>query len=107
MPMASVTLRPGVNTQETPTLNSAGITQSQLIRYKDNLVQSYGGWTQFVPAAIPSTVRDLHAWGDSANQPWLSVGATQNLITINSGTQYDITPQITTTNFSPNFSIST
>src|SRR3990167_5213055 len=107
MPMEAAIFKPGVDTQQTPTLNSAGIYQSQLIRYKDSLIQTYGGWQQFVGTAIPSTIRVLHAWSDLSHDDWLAVGATNNLITITSGTIYDVTPQTRTNNFSPNFSIST
>lgn len=107
MAMLSVKLRPGIDTQQTPTLNSAGIYQSQLIRFKDNLLQTYGGWDYFYPSAIGSTVRALHAWQDSDTTQYLGVGATNNLVTITSGSAMDITPQTRTSDFTPNFSIST
>lgn len=106
MPMASVLLRPGVNIEATPSLNEAGISQSQLIRTKNGLTQTYGGWESFVTAAIPSTVKDLHAWQDVAGTDHLGIGAASNLMVITSGSASDITPQITTTNPTPNFSIS-
>lgn len=107
MPMAAVELKPGVNTQETFALNMAGISQSQLIRYKTNLVQAYGGWDQLVSFTVPSTVRDLHPWQDSNGVKYLGVGGTNNLsVIINSASISDVTPQTTTTDFTPNFSIS-
>ena len=107
MPMLAVQLKPGVDTQQTPTLNSAGIYQSQLIRYKDGLVQSYGGCQPFIGTSIPSTVRSLHAWLDSDNESWLSAAATNNLIVMHAGNIYDITPQTRLSSFAPDFSIST
>ncbi len=106
MPMGSVLLRPGVNIEATPSLNEAGISQSQLIRTKNGLTQTYGGWESFVTAAIPSTVKDLHAWQDVEENTHLGVGATSNLMVVTSGSASDITPQTTTTNPAPNFSIS-
>ena len=99
MPMLAVQLKPGVDTQQTPTLNSAGIYQSQLIRYKDGLVQSYGGCQPFIGTSIPSTVRSLHAWLDSDNESWLSAAATNNLIVMHAGNIYDITPQTRLSSF--------
>lgn len=105
MPMQSVKLVPGVNTEKTLAANEAGVSQSQLLRYKDGMIQTYGGW-QSIFTVIPSTVKDLHAWQDISAIDWLSAAATQNLIVMASSVNYDITPQTLTTNPVPNFSIS-
>lgn len=107
MPMGSVLLKPGVNTQQTFALNEAGVSQSQLIRYKDNLIQSYGGWDLF-GITIPSTVRDMHAWQGAASDKYLAFGATQSLTVYKSvtGTIGPVTPETRTSDFTPNFSIS-
>src|ERR1700693_6172404 len=106
MSWAPVTLRPGVDTQLTQTANQAGVSQSQLIRYKENLIQTYGGWANFVNFTIGSTVRDLHPWQDINGNQHLGVAATKQLAVITSGSLQDITPQTNTTNPAPNFSIS-
>jgi hypothetical protein len=106
MPWGAVQLKPGVDTQLTLSANTAGVAQSQLIRYKDGLIQSYGGFTDYVPFTIGSTVRDLHPWQDAAGVKHLGVGATGNLVVITAGSAQDITPQTNTTNPAPNFSIS-
>lgn len=103
MPMQSVTLRPGVNVERSLSLNEAGVSQSQLIRYKDQMIQTYGGWSQYVPSAIPSTVRALHAWQDIAGEQYLGVGATANLVIVSDGGNSDITPQTATVNSSADF----
>lgn len=105
MPYGSVTLKPGVNTQATPSANEAGVSESQLIRYKDGMIQAYGGWTQ-LSLVSPSTVRDLHAWQDLSESKYLGVGATQNLLVYFSteNVTSDITPQTLTSNLAPNFS---
>ncbi len=106
MPWGAVQLKPGVDTQLTLSANMAGVSQSQLIRYKEQMIQTYGGWTTYVTAAIASTVRDLHPWQDITGTKYLGVGATQSLSAITAGSENVITPQTTTTNPSPNFSIS-
>lgn len=106
MPMGSVQLRPGVNVERTLSANEAGVSQSQLIRYKDQMIQTYGGWVQYVPAAIPSTVRSLHAWQDAAGVKHLGVGATGNLIVITNSANNDVTPQKATVD-SSQFTFST
>lgn len=106
MPMGSVLLRPGVNTQATPSLNEAGVSQSQLTRYQQGLIQKYGGWQTYFPSAIGSTVRDLHPWQGIAGDKHLAVGATQSLSVITLGSNNDITPQTSTRDFAPAFSVS-
>lgn len=107
MPWGSVLLKPGVDVQSTPSLSEAGFNQSQLVRFKQNLVQSYGGWVNLT--AVGSTVRDLHAWqGIGVSHPHLGIGATHNLVVYHSDDHsiFDITPQTTKTDPAPNFSIS-
>ena len=106
MPWGAVTLRPGVDTQMTLSANEAGVSLSQMIRYKERLIQTYGGWQNYVAFTIGSTIRDLHPWQDINGNQHLGVGATGNLVVITAGSQQDITPQTTTTNPTPNFSIS-
>jgi hypothetical protein len=109
MSWTAVELRPGVNTQLTLSANQAGVSLSQMIRYKDGMIQTPGGWTTFpssVTVSIASTVRDLHPWQDFAGVMHLGVAATNNVAVITTGSQTDITPQTFTDNPSPNFSIS-
>ncbi len=105
MPMGSVILKPGVNTEKTLSLNEAGVSQSQLLRYKDGLLQTVGGWQSAFGITVPSTTRDLHAWQDITNTDWLAAGATMNLMAIASSFSLDITPQTRTTSTTANFSI--
>lgn len=106
MPWGAVELKPGVDTQMTLSANQAGVSQSQLIRYKEGLIQSYGGFSAFAAITLTSTVRDLHPWQDITGVKHLGFGATQQLGVITAGSLQDITPQTTTTNPTPNFSIS-
>jgi hypothetical protein len=106
MPWGAIQLKPGVDTQLTLSANSAGVSASQLIRYKEGLIQTMGGWTNYVSFTVPSTVRDLHPWQDAAGAKHLSVAGTAQLAVLTAGSLQDITPQTTTTNPTPNFSIS-
>lgn len=105
MPMQSVILRPGVNTLRTLAANEAGVSVSQMIRYKDQLIQTNGGWVPFVSFAVGSTVRDLHPWEGVDGLARLGIGATQSLSVITSGSMQDVTPQTLTTDFAPDFSV--
>ena len=104
MPFGEVKLIPGVNTERTPTLNEAGVSASQLIRYKDSLIQKYGGWTAYYPFTVTTTPRDLHGWDDLNNLGHLAIGATNGLQIVTGTAIATITPQILTSNFSNGFS---
>lgn len=106
MAWGAVNLRPGVDVQRTFSANEAGVSQSQLIRYKEGLIQTYGGWSNYINITISSTIRDLHPWQDINGNQHLGIAATSNLGAITAGSYQDITPQKTITNPSPNFTIS-
>jgi hypothetical protein len=108
MPMVSVILRPGVNTQLTPAANEAGVSQSQLIRYDGGIIQTFGGWENYNGVTITSTVRDLHAFKGFTDSEFLALGATGSLSVYDSGDSVvlDITPQTELSNTAPNFSVS-
>ena len=106
MPWGAIQLIPGVDVQKTYAANQAGVSLSQLIRYKENLIQTIGGWTNYVNFTVPSTVRDLHAWQDINANQHLAVAGTAQLAVITAGSLQNITPQTTITNPPPNFSIS-
>jgi hypothetical protein len=106
MPWGAIQLKPGVDVQKTLSDNEAGVSLSQMIRYKEGLIQTYGGWSPYISGTILSTVRDLHPWQDVTGVQHLAVAATANLVVITAGSQQDITPQQTTTNPTPSFSVS-
>lgn len=101
MPWGSITLQVGVNTERTPLLLRAGVSTSQLIRYRDSLIQKFGGWTKFYQFPVGGIPRDLHAWQDLDQIKYLSVGTTAQLAVIFDGGLQDISPQVLTSNFAP------
>lgn len=103
MAFGSVTLKPGVDLLTTPTDSEAGINAGNLIRWKAGLVEKIGGWIRYYPVSIGSVVRDLHPWQDLNNNLRLGVGADASLSVITNGVNEGITPQITTTNSTPDF----
>ena len=104
MAFGGVKLIPGINVERTPTLNEAGYSASQLIRWRDGLAQKYGGWVNFYPLTIGGIPRDLHAWQDLNQMNHLAIGSTTTLAVITSGQLQDITPQTLISDFAPNFS---
>lgn len=108
MPHASVKLKPGVDQNETPALNEAGISTSNLIRfiYDRNLgalIQKLGGWTKYYPNSMPAIVRALWAWEDTQANTHLAYGTevistSSQLGVISSGVARDITPEYAVSN---------
>jgi len=75
----SYKLIPGVNQNETPTLNQAGISVSQLVRFVFDaqlgaLIQKLGGWVKYFSSPIASVARALWAWADLNATNHLAIG---------------------------------
>lgn len=107
MPFGAVQLTPGVNVERTPTLLRTGVSQSQLIRYRDTLVQKLGGWQKFFPFAVGGVPRKLWAWQQINGNKNLAVGTTTQVNVISSGILKDVSPQVLLSDFAPNFSTTT
>lgn len=98
MPIASLKIRPGVNVELTPVLNEGGVSESNLIRYKDGLVEKLGGWVKYYSTSLGAMIRNLHAWKDLNSVSYLACGCVSQLTVINGGTTKTITPQALTVN---------
>lgn len=98
MAESKITLRPGVNSLATRTLNSAGWSAGNLIRFMDgDFIQNVGGWQAFNATPLVGVCRSMHAWADLQNNTYLACGTNERLQLYWAGSQYDITP-ITATN---------
>lgn len=106
MPFGAIKVMPGVNTVATPTLNEAGISASNLIRFRNGLVEKVGGWQAYVATPMDSLTRALHAWQDLTNTDWLGVGNLESVKAIAGQVVKDITPQALTSNCPVNFTTS-
>jgi hypothetical protein len=106
MPWASVTLKPGLNVEITPTANTTGYTATQLVRFKAGNAQKLGGWTKYYPNLIGGVPKATHAWQDLTNNKHLVIGTTTGLCDIANGTYRNIAPQTLTTNVACSFATS-
>lgn len=105
MPHVPLRLIPGVNVEATETLNEAGISSCNLIRFKAKLPQKLGGWQKYFPSTLGGIARDIHAWQDLSANDWLAYAATNLVNAISGGSAYDISPQTLISNFTPDFSV--
>jgi hypothetical protein len=102
MAFGSVTLKPGIVAEYTPTLNVAGYSSSNLGRFRAGLFEKMGGWESYYPFTV-GVPRAVHAWQDFNATRRLAVGSTGVFTTISSGVGQDITPQVLTTDSTPDF----
>lgn len=103
MPLQTVTLKPGIDREATPTLNSAGWSYGNQIRFRDGLPEKNGGWSHLTTTAIVGTSRAAFSWADLSGIPYLASGSEQRLEIFSGGTLTDITPLRATTNLAPAF----
>ena len=87
MPHASIKLKPGIDQNETPALNEAGISLSNLIRFIPDqngigLIQKLGGWLKYYLNATPinAIIRALLAWEDTNALSHLAFGTETNVM---------------------------
>lgn len=97
MPIATLKVAPGVNSEITDTQGMAQIVESQLIRFKyagnEVLAEKLGGWQKFYPTPMSSVPRALHAWEGINADTHLAIGCEESLNVITDGVLRDITPQ--------------
>lgn len=107
MPISTMKLAPGVNSQITPAQGMAQIISADLIRFKaagnEILPEKLGGWSRFYPVALGSTPRDLHAWEGLNADTWLAAGCEEELTVIGEGVAEDVTPQTYQSTIAPSF----
>jgi hypothetical protein len=106
MGLERIILRPGINTVATQTLNEGGYSKSNLIRWRTGLVEKIGGWIKLCQTAVNGVARGLHAFTDLSGFNYLAIGTNSNLEILSSGTLYDITPLVHTSNITPEFTTS-
>ena len=109
MPFGTIKLKPGVDTNVTPTLNEAAYSSSQLIRFLPErngfgLAQKLGGWVAYYNSAIGSAIRALNGWADLNAINHLGIGAESSLNVLTGNNLVNITPQNSVTNTAPVFS---
>lgn len=101
MPITSIRLRPGADTDTTPTYDTAAYDEVVNGRFRTGVFEKLGGWTAFSPFMIDGSPRDLHAWRDLNANVYLAAATTTVVNVINDGAIVDISPQELETEFEP------
>jgi hypothetical protein len=92
MPLKMLLIKPGVNTQQTPSLLQAGWVVSQLIRFRDGMLQKMGGWAKAAQTAFTGVCRGMHGWAQINGLLDMGVGTHLKLWLFQLGSFYDLTP---------------
>lgn len=103
MPIAAIRLQPGLDTEATPTYDTAAYDLTEYGRFRSGLFEKMGGWTRFYPFAVDGIAKDVHPWQDLNSNTWLAVATTTEVDVITSGTLTEITPQDLETDAEPDF----
>lgn len=92
MPLIPLKIRPGINTQFTPSLLETGWASCQLVRFRDGLLQKMGGWAKAIQTAFTGLCRGLHSWTQIDGLIDLGIGTHLKLWIYQLGSFYDLTP---------------
>lgn len=104
MPFQKLALHPGVNVEQSQTLNQTQFAASQNIRFYNGLPQKLGGWQAITTDTVIGTARAMHGWADIVGNTYLATGSDQRLQVFIGGIAYDITPLAQTDNPAVSFS---
>lgn len=104
MAESKLIIQPGVNSVATETLNTAGWSVSNLVRFFEGFIQRLYGWTKWNPTAVIGIARAMHTWQDLDGNKYLMVGTNSRLQLYVGGQQLDITPIASTASLTNKFS---
>src|ERR1700686_597516 len=103
MPYVALKLRPGIDVEKTPMLNSSGWSYSSAVRFRNGLPEKTGGFAHLNNTKLIGTCTGLHAWATLDGTPYIAAGTEQRLELFFGGTIFDITPIRRTANPAPQF----
>jgi len=92
MPLQKLTLKPGVNRENTRYTNENGWYESDKVRFRQGTPEKIGGWARISPNTFLGICRSLWNWITLAGKNLMGVGTTSKFYIENGGTYYDITP---------------
>lgn len=92
MPLKKLTLRPGVNKENTRYTNENGWYDSDKIRFRQSTPEKIGGWVRISASTFVGICRSLWAWVTLGSANLLGIGTNLKFYIENGGSYYDITP---------------
>jgi hypothetical protein len=92
MSLQKLTLKPGVNRENTRYTNESGWYESDKVRFRQNTPEKIGGWQRISAATFLGVCRSLWNWVTLGSQNLLGIGTNLKFYIENGGAYYDITP---------------
>ena len=92
MPLKKLTLKAGVNRENTRYTNENGWFVSDKVRFRQGTPEKIGGWTRISANTFLGVCRSLWNWITLGGANLLGVGTNLKFYIENGGTYYDITP---------------
>mgnify|MGYP003642542087 FL=1 len=92
MALKKLTLRPGVNRENTRYTNENGWYESDKVRFRQGTPEKIGGWVRISANTFAGICRSLWNWVTLGYQNLMGVGTNLKFYIENGGAYYDITP---------------
>jgi hypothetical protein len=92
MPLQKVTLRPGINRENTRYTTEGGYYESDKVRFRQGTPEKIGGWTRISANTFIGVCRSLWNWVTLGAQNLIGVGTNVKFYIENGGAYYDVTP---------------
>jgi len=92
MPLKKITLKSGVNRENTRYTNEGGYYESDNVRFRQGTPEKIGGWVRISAATFQGVCRSLWNWVTFGFQNLIGVGTNLKFYILNGGAYNDITP---------------
>lgn len=92
MPLQKLTLKPGVNRENTRYTNEGGWYESEKVRFRQGTPEKIGGWQRISANTFLGVCRSLWNWVTLAGLNLLGVGTSSKFYIENGGAYFDVTP---------------
>lgn len=90
-----VRFTPGFNRDRTYYATDGGWYDGNLVRFREGLPESWGGWTRFnEDFVIEGICRSVHRFSDLAGSVWLGLGTSSRFYVAQDDLYYEVTPFI-------------
>ena len=103
--LKKLTLKPGVNKENTRYTNENGWYDCDKIRFRQGTPEKIGGWARISSSTFIGICRSLWAWVTLGSQKLLGVGTNLKFYIENGGSYYDVTPLRTAVTLSNPFAM--
>ena len=92
MPLQKITLKPGINRENTRYTTEGGYYESDKVRFRQGTPEKIGGWARISANTFVGVCRSLWNWVTLGAQNLIGVGTNVKFYIENGGAYYDVTP---------------